>query len=99
MAGAVVEAPVQRARGMMPPIASHVPLDRSPMLVKTVIVLLLIAVVASLMTSMVFLVRDPSSRRRTLTGLKVRIALSVTLLIFVIVSYLMGWIHPHGLVP
>ncbi len=69
------------------------------MLVKTIIIVLLIAVVASLMTSMVFLVRDPSSRRRTLTGLKIRITLSVTLLLFVVLSYFMGWIHPHDVVP
>ena len=67
------------------------------MLVKTIIVVLLIAVVVALLTSMIFLVRDPSSRRRTLIGLKIRIALSVTLLIFVVLSYFMGWIHPHGL--
>ncbi|MGH8445013.1 MAG: DUF2909 family protein [Solimonas sp.] len=67
--------------------------------VKIVIVVLLVAIVTSLMTSMVFLVRDPSSKRRTLTGLKVRIALSITLLLFVVLSYLMGWIQPHGIVP
>ncbi len=65
---------------------------------KIVIVVLLIAIVGSLLTSMVFLVRDSSSRKRTLTGLKIRIALSITLLLFVLFSYFMGWIQPHGLV-
>lgn len=65
---------------------------------KIVIVVLLIAIVGSLLTSMVFLVRDSSSRKRTLTGLKIRIALSITLLLFVLLSYFMGWIQPHGLV-
>lgn len=65
---------------------------------KTIIVILLIAIVGSLLTSMVFLVRDPSSRKRTLIGLKIRIALSITLLLFVLLSYFMGWIQPHGLV-
>lgn len=69
------------------------------MLVKTIIVVLLLAAVVALLASMVFLVRDPSSRRRTLTGLKIRIALSVTLLAFIVFSYFMGWIQPHGLVP
>lgn len=69
------------------------------MLVKIVIVILLIAVLASLMSSMVFLVRDGSERRRTLTGLKIRVALSVALFALLIVSYYMGWIQPHGLVP
>ena len=69
------------------------------MLVKLVIVGLLLAIVISLMTSMVFLVRDRSDRRRTLTGLKVRIALSITLILFVLLSWHQGWIRPHGLVP
>lgn len=69
------------------------------MLVKIIIVILLLAIVASLMTSMVFLVKDSSDRRRTLTGLKVRVALSITLVIFVVFSYYMGWLHPHPIVP
>lgn len=66
---------------------------------KAIIVVLLIAVVAALLTSMIFLVRDPSTRRRTLIGLKIRVALSVTLLVFLLFSYFMGWIQPHGIVP
>lgn len=69
------------------------------MLAKIVIIILLIAIVATLLTSMIFLVRDPSSRRRTLTSLKIRVTLSVTLLVFVLLSYFMGWIHPHGVLP
>ena len=69
------------------------------MLVKIIIVILLLAILASLMTSMSFLIRDESSRRRTLTALKIRIALSITLLLFVLLSWHMGWIEPHGLIP
>lgn len=69
------------------------------MLVKLLIVVLLIAILATLMTSMVFLVRDGSERRRTLTGLKIRVALSVTLILFVLLSWQQGWIKPHGLSP
>ncbi|HUP91184.1 MAG TPA: twin transmembrane helix small protein [Solimonas sp.] len=69
------------------------------MAAKIVIVVLLLAIVGTLMTSMLFLVRDPSSSRRTLTGLKVRVALSVTLILFVLLSYYMGWIHPHAAIP
>lgn len=69
------------------------------MIAKTVIIALLLAVLVALMTSMVFLVRDPSNRKRTLTGLKVRVALSVTLILFVLLAWHQGWIRPHGLVP
>jgi hypothetical protein len=68
-------------------------------LVKIVIVVLLLAILASLMTSMSFLIRDESSRRRTLTSLKLRVALSITLMLFVLLSWHMGWIEPHGLIP
>ncbi|MGH8455866.1 MAG: DUF2909 domain-containing protein [Stenotrophobium sp.] len=69
------------------------------MLAKAVIVGLLIAVVVTLFSSVYFLVNDPSSKRRTLLLLKVRVMLSVTLIVFLIVAYLMGWIHPHQAIP
>ncbi len=69
------------------------------MTVKIVIVVLLLAIVSALMVSMVFLIRDPSSRRRTLTSLKIRVALSVTMILFVLLAYWQGWIKPHGIVP
>jgi hypothetical protein len=67
------------------------------MFAKIVVIVLLLAIVASLLSSMVFLVKDPSSSRRTLTGLKLRVALSVTLILFVLLSYYLGWISPHGI--
>jgi len=69
------------------------------MLVKIVIIVLLLAILGALMTSMLFLVRDGSERKRTLTGLKVRVALSVTLSLFLLLSYHEGWIRPHGIYP
>lgn len=66
---------------------------------KLIIIGLLLAILAVLFTSMVFLVRDPSSRKRTLLGLKIRVALSVTLILFVLLSWQQGWIRPHGVVP
>lgn len=67
------------------------------MIVKAVIVLLLLAIVTSLFSGLFFLLKDPSSKRRTLTALKVRVALSITLVVLLVVSYFMGWLQPHGL--
>ena len=67
------------------------------MLPKIIVVVLLLAVLGVLMTSMVYLVRDPSDKKRTLTMLKIRVALSVSLILFILLAYFMGWIHPHGL--
>lgn len=69
------------------------------MFAKIIIVVLLVAILVALFTSMVFLVRDPSTRKRTLMGLKIRVALSITLIVFVLLSYYMGWIQPHGITP
>lgn len=66
------------------------------MLVKIIIILLLLAVLVTLFTSATFLVKDGSDKRRVLTSLKIRVALSATLILFVLLSYFMGWIQPHG---
>lgn len=69
------------------------------MLAKIVVIVLLLAIVGTLLTSMVFLVKDESGKKRTLTALKIRVALSITLVAFVMLAYYMGWLQPHGLIP
>lgn len=66
------------------------------MLSKLIIVGLLIAIVAALGTAVVFLVRDPSSKRRTLRALAWRVGLQVALIVFLVLAFAMGWIQPHG---
>lgn len=63
---------------------------------KLIIAALLLGIVASLFSSAFFLVKDDSGRKRTLNTLKLRIVLSVVLIIFVLLSYSMGWLVPHG---
>ena len=71
-------------------------LQETPVLAKLIILVLLTGIVVSLFASAFFLVKDSSEKRRTLTGLKIRVALSVTLIAFILLSYQMGWITPHG---
>jgi hypothetical protein len=66
------------------------------MLTKIVVIALLITIVVTLFSSVFFLVKDDSGKKRTLTMLKIRVGLSLTLIVFVIVAYYMGWIHPHA---
>lgn len=66
------------------------------MLTKIIVIGLLLTIVAVLFGSIFFLVKDDSSKKRTLTLLKIRVGLSLTLIVFVIVAYYMGWIHPHS---
>ena len=66
---------------------------------KIVILLLLVAILISLTSGMVFLVKDKSQSNRTLNSLKVRVTLSVSLFILLFIGYKAGWIQPHGLLP
>jgi succinate dehydrogenase hydrophobic anchor subunit len=73
--------------------------DLSPMLTKLMIVALIVAILYALFSGMVYLVKDPSSERRTVRALTWRVGLQVLLIVFLIVAYFMGWIQPHGLMP
>lgn len=66
---------------------------------KIILVVLLLAIVASLFSGLFFLMKDDSSKRRTLTALKVRVGLSIVLLIFLALAFTNGWLKPHGLQP
>ena len=67
------------------------------MLAKLFILLVLLAILASLGSALVFLARDRDDSKRTVRALTVRIALSVALFLLLILAYLAGWIRPHGL--
>jgi hypothetical protein len=68
------------------------------MLVRIIILAFLLAIVASLFSGLFFLLKDPgtSNDRRTVRALTVRVALSIAFALFLVLSYFMGWIHPHG---
>ena len=61
---------------------------------KVIVLLLLAAVVIALFSGLFFMVRDkdhPNSPR-LLNALKVRVALSIVLVLFLVLSYKLGWI-------
>lgn len=66
------------------------------MVVKLLIVALLIAIVVALVFGGVFLVKDPSTSKRTVRALSWRVGLQVALIALLIVAFLMGWLKPHG---
>ncbi len=66
-------------------------------LFKGVIILLILAIFISLTGGMFFLVRDKGKGKGTVKSLTVRIILSVTLFILLIVGFATGLIKPHGL--
>ena len=68
-------------------------------MIKTIILILLALVLLSLGASMVTLIKDRNKTDRTVKFLTVRIVLSVSLFVLLFISFMMGWIQPHGLVP
>jgi predicted small integral membrane protein len=67
---------------------------------KIVIVLALVAIVAALGGAGMFMLkRGPAQGRqdRMAWALALRVGLSVALFLFVLLSYLLGWIRPTGL--
>ena len=69
------------------------------LIVKVIIVVLLLLIVLSLAASMHSLVKDRNNTTRTAKFLTLRIALSIFTFVFIAISFYMGWIQPHGIVP
>ena len=65
--------------------------------VKIIVILVLIAIIVSLFSALVFLYRDKGSGTRIVKALALRVALSVGLFAFLMLSYRLGWIGPTGL--
>lgn len=64
---------------------------------KIVIIILLVAVVASLFSGLYFVYKDKGSTHRAVISLTIRIALSVLVFVILIGSYYFGWIPERGL--
>lgn len=61
---------------------------------KLVVILILLAIVASLASGLFFLAKDDQGSTRVLTALKVRVVLSAFLIAFLVFGYFQGWINP-----
>ena len=68
-------------------------------MIKILIVVALIAIIASLASGMVFLVKDKGQSERTAKALTVRISLSVLLFGLLMLGIFTGHIKPHGIYP
>ncbi|MCY3852294.1 MAG: twin transmembrane helix small protein [Gammaproteobacteria bacterium] len=66
---------------------------------KFLVVILLLVILASLFSALVFLVRDRGTTHRTVRALTWRIGLSIGLFLLLLLAGWMGWIEPHGLRP
>jgi len=59
--------------------------------------LILLGIVGSLASALFFLVKDKQDSKRTVRALTVRVGLSVSLFVLLLVAYYMGLIQPRTL--
>jgi hypothetical protein len=64
--------------------------------VKIIIIAGLVAVVVSLFSALYYLYRDRGHGTRMVKALALRVALSASLVVFLVVAYKLGWIAPTG---
>jgi len=61
---------------------------------KIIVFVLLAAIIISLGSGLFYLSRDDSDSGKVLKALKIRVALSAILILFLLASYYLGWIQP-----
>lgn len=64
---------------------------------KIVVAFILLLILASLGSGLVFMIRDQGRGPRAVKALTMRIALSVGLFFLLLLAYVAGLINPHGL--
>ena len=69
------------------------------MILKTFIVLTLLAIIVTLGSGLVFLIKDKGNSHRTARALTLRITLSLGLFVLLLLAYAAGLITPHGIFP
>ena len=67
------------------------------MLVKLVVIVLLIAIVASLFSGLFFMFKDKGQAARSANAMTIRIGLSIFAFVLLMVAAATGLITPHGL--
>ena len=61
---------------------------------KIILSVLLLLVVISLFSGLYFVYKDKGNSKRAVNALTLRIGLSITIIILVVVSYFAGWLPP-----
>lgn len=69
------------------------------MVIKIILLIFLLLIIGSLGAGMFSLIKDRGETDRTVKFLTYRIILSIMVFVVLGVSFLMGWIQPHGLLP
>lgn len=67
------------------------------MIIKTLVLFLLVVIVGSLGSALLYLVTDKGQSNRTVKALTLRITLSIIAFLLLIAGYFAGLIQPHGI--
>jgi len=67
------------------------------MITKIIIISAMIIIAGSLISGLIFLIRDSGNTNRTVRALTIRISISVSLFIFLLIAFKLGLIKPHGI--
>lgn len=66
-------------------------------MIRIIVIVALLLIVGSLASALYYLYQDRGQGTRMVKALAIRVALSACLLIFLVVSYKLGWIGESGL--
>ena len=66
-------------------------------MLKTLIIINLLLIVASLASGVIFLAKDDGKTLRVVQSLTIRVALSFTLIMLLLIGYFSGAIQPHAI--
>ena len=67
------------------------------MITKIIILLAMIIIAGSLASGLFFLIQDSGNTKRTVKALTIRIVISLSLFIFLLIAFKLGLIKPHGI--
>ncbi|MEO9121699.1 MAG: twin transmembrane helix small protein [Burkholderiaceae bacterium] len=63
-----------------------------------VVIVAFLGIVGSLVSALVYLMRDRGKTNRTVNALTLRVGLSIALFLFILFAHYMGWIQATGIV-
>ncbi len=66
-------------------------------MIRIIVIVALVLIVGSLATALYYLYHDRGQGKRMVKALAIRVVLSASLLIFLVLSYHLGWIGEQGL--
>lgn len=67
------------------------------MITKLFILFIMLIILGALGSGLFYLVSDSGNSKRTVKALTIRIAISMSLFIFLIIAFKLGLIKPHGI--